>query len=401
MQFGSLRKNDGGPPPLRSKNFLDGLPSLNPSQLAQVEESKEIHRRSGILCIAVFQQGGFAAQEQPLNSLAWKEPSHQQFLSQCSCHFVATPACKWGLDIFKTWAIAATSDRISTLAGHCKHSDHMDFRGKRLPDGSFVSSITAEYPSSLELQQSSTFYAPGLPNPIPSTSTLLNGGICSPRTPLHEVLASKMEQVTIAQQIGQFPCPMIISNHSVNGGSNASSSPNFITDSWKLPKLIQQNHLSPKRNSPLFFRTSETPSHQSQLMIPYYRINPSDFIFFTLSCYSPRTLTRILLYFFKKEYPQVLFLRSNQQVFGHPIPNHLITSQIFKFAKIIGAVRTKTLQPRLCSYKMRLKMDSSRRFQIYNPLKLVGLLVLLLENSAWSTLTTEILDWSLTPQSVG
>ena len=99
--YSSLRKNDGGPPPLRSKNFLDGLPSLNPSQLAQVEESKEIHRRSDILCIAVFQQGGFAAQEQPLNSSAWKEPSHQQFLSQCSCHFVATPACKWGLDIFK------------------------------------------------------------------------------------------------------------------------------------------------------------------------------------------------------------------------------------------------------------------------------------------------------------
>ena len=227
---------------------------------------------------------------------------------------------------------------------------------------------------------------------IPSTSTLLNGGTCSPRTPLQEVLASQMEQVTIAQQIGQFPCPMIISNHSVNGGSNASSSPNFTTDSWKRPKFIQLNHLSPKRNSPRFFKTSETPSHQSQSMSPFCRINPSDFIFFTLSCYSPRTLTRILLSFFNKGYPQVLFLRSNQQVFGHPIPNHLMTSLIFKFVKIIGAVRTKTLQPRLCSYKMRLTMDSSRRSQIYNPLKLVGLLVLLLENSVWSTLTTDVLD---------
>ena len=147
--YSSLRKNDGGPPPLRSKDFLNGLPSLSPSQLTEVAESREIHRRSDILCIAVFQQGGFAAKEQPLNSLAWKEPSHQQFASQCSCHLVATPACKWGLDIFKTWAIAATSDRISTLAGRCTHSDHMDFRGKRLPDGSFVSSITAEYPSAL------------------------------------------------------------------------------------------------------------------------------------------------------------------------------------------------------------------------------------------------------------
>ena len=147
--YSSLRKNDGGPPPLRSKDFLDGLPSVTPAQLLQVQESKEIHRRSDLLCIAVFQQGGFAGKEQPINSLAWKEPSNQQFVSQCSCYMVATPACKWGLDIFKTWAIAATSDKISILAGQCQHRDHMDFRGKRLPNGTFVSSLTAEYPSSL------------------------------------------------------------------------------------------------------------------------------------------------------------------------------------------------------------------------------------------------------------
>ena len=145
--YSTLRKNDGGPPPLRSKEFLDGLPSLSKYQQRQVHESKEIHRRSDLICIAVFQQGGFAGKEQPLNSLAWKESYSKQFVEQCSCYFVATPACKWGLDFFKHWAIAATSDRISTLAGHCSHQDHMDFRGKRLPDGSYVSALTAEYPS--------------------------------------------------------------------------------------------------------------------------------------------------------------------------------------------------------------------------------------------------------------
>lgn len=128
--------------------FLDGLPSLSKYQQRQVQESKEIHRRSDLICIAVFQQGGFAGKEQPLNSLAWKEPFSQQFLEQCSCYMVATPACKWGLDFFKYWAIAATSDRISTLTGHCSHKDHMDFRGKRLPDGSYVCALTAEYPPS-------------------------------------------------------------------------------------------------------------------------------------------------------------------------------------------------------------------------------------------------------------
>ena len=146
--YSQLRRDDGGPPPLRTKEYLDGLPSLTPQQLLQVQESKEFHRRSSILCIAVFQQGRFAAKEQPINSLAWCE-FHQQFLSQCSCHFVATPACKWGLDRYKTWAIAATPDRIQSLAARCSHNTHQDIWGQRLPDGSFISALTAEYPSKL------------------------------------------------------------------------------------------------------------------------------------------------------------------------------------------------------------------------------------------------------------
>ena len=94
--YSTLRKNDGGPPPLRSKEFLDGFPSLSNYQKCQVRDSKEIHRRSDLICIAVFQQGGFAGKEQPLNSIAWKEPSSRQFVEQCSCYFVATPACKMG-----------------------------------------------------------------------------------------------------------------------------------------------------------------------------------------------------------------------------------------------------------------------------------------------------------------
>ena len=109
--------------PVRSKDHLDGLPSLTPQQLLQVQESKEIHRRSSILCIAVFQQGGFAGKEQPINSLAWRETFHQQFLSQCPCYLVATPACQWGLDWYKTWAIAATSDR-NQIFGSPMQSHH-------------------------------------------------------------------------------------------------------------------------------------------------------------------------------------------------------------------------------------------------------------------------------------
>ena len=171
--YSTLRKNDGGPPPLRSKEFLDGFPTLSDYQKRQVQESKEIHRRSDLICIAVFQQGGFAGKEQPLNSIAWKEPSSQQFVEQCSCYFVATPACKWGLDFFKYWAVAATSDRISKLAGHCSHRDHMDFRGKRLPDGSYISALTAEYPSAFASAIIDII------SPWVSTSSLMNQDLSS------------------------------------------------------------------------------------------------------------------------------------------------------------------------------------------------------------------------------
>ena len=99
--YANPRQNDGGPPPLRSIQHMNGLPGISPHPLLQVQESQEIHGRSSMLCTAVFQQGSVAGKEQPLNSLAWQEPFHQQFLQQCSRHFVASPACKWGIDWFK------------------------------------------------------------------------------------------------------------------------------------------------------------------------------------------------------------------------------------------------------------------------------------------------------------
>ena len=188
--YSTLRKNDGGPPPLRSKEFLEGFPTLSDYQKRQVQESKEIHRRSDLICIAVFQQGGFAGKEQPLNSIAWKEPSSQQFVEQCSCYFVATPACKWGLDFVKYWAVAATSDRISKLAGRCSHRDHMDFRGKRLPDGSYISALTAEYPSAFASAIIDII------SPWVSTSSLMNQDLSSWRSLLSRNPLSKGPRTT-------------------------------------------------------------------------------------------------------------------------------------------------------------------------------------------------------------
>ena len=225
--YSTLRKNNGGPPPLRSKEFLDGFPSLSNYQKRQVQESKEIHRRSDLICIAVFQQGGFAGKEQSLNSIAWKEPSSRQFVEQCSCYFVATPACKWGLDFFKYWAIAATSEHISHLAGHCSHRDHMDFRGKRLPDGSYISALTAEYPSAFASAIIDII------SPWVTKSSLMNQDLSTwrsllSRNPISKGPRSLTVPVMPAQQIGLYHSQRIFSNPFDRCGSNASLLGNYI-----------------------------------------------------------------------------------------------------------------------------------------------------------------------------
>ena len=156
-----------------------------------------------MLCTAVFQRGGFAGKEQPLNSLAWREPFYQHFLQQCSCYFVASPACKWGLDWFKTWAIAATSNRIQDLAGICSHEQRVNFRPKRLPDGTNIS----PYPLNtllLLLPRSLTLSSPGyLKQPL-SILMCRFGNLSWPKRPSHKVLVSQMVPEIQAQQTGLF-----------------------------------------------------------------------------------------------------------------------------------------------------------------------------------------------------
>ena len=237
--YSTLRKNDGGPPPLRSKEFLDGFPSLSNYQKRQVRDSKEIHRRSDLICIAVFQQGGFAGKEQPLNSIAWKEPSSRQFVEQCSCYFVATPACKWGLDFFKYWAIAATSEHISHLAGHCSHRDHMDFRGKRLPDGSYISALTAEYPSAFASAIIDII------SPWVTKSTLMNQDLSKWRSLLYRNPISKGPRIT-------------------DGAGDASSANWTIPQSKDLLKSLRQMWIKPILTTKLHTKVVDAcKNHQS------------------------------------------------------------------------------------------------------------------------------------------
>ena len=63
-----------GPAPVRTPQFLDGLPSNTIQQQIAVQESATIHDRSRILLSAVDRHAGLVILENPSTSMTWDDP---------------------------------------------------------------------------------------------------------------------------------------------------------------------------------------------------------------------------------------------------------------------------------------------------------------------------------------
>ena len=73
-------------------------------------------------------------------------------LGSYSCPFAAhASACQFGQDLAKTWCFVSNKSQIEGVACSCDHppGTHESVVGVRLPDGSFKSRLTAEYPQPL------------------------------------------------------------------------------------------------------------------------------------------------------------------------------------------------------------------------------------------------------------
>ena len=99
--YSSLRKHDGGPLHWGPKNllmvFLHSLKTNND----RFQESKEIHRRFRSYLHCRFPTRRFRWQRTTAQT-PWhgKNLTANNSLNDAHCYFVATPACKWGLDFF-------------------------------------------------------------------------------------------------------------------------------------------------------------------------------------------------------------------------------------------------------------------------------------------------------------
>ena len=147
-EYSRLKLRPGGPPALRTPEFLQGRPDLTSTQLLRVQESSIMLERC-ITCIRlVSSSGGHGHLEQPASAMSWDEPFVQQYLQQEACSCVSISACGYGRDWSKTWLLASTFSDLEKLAWSCPHpkGTHQQIAGALAPEGHFLSRDTAQYP---------------------------------------------------------------------------------------------------------------------------------------------------------------------------------------------------------------------------------------------------------------
>ena len=96
-EYSRLKMQPGGPPPLRTPAYMDGLPHLNTAQKEKVRQSREIHRRGRQPLLAVMSKGGIGILEQLPSSLAWLEPENHNLFREFQGHIAWTDACRYGI----------------------------------------------------------------------------------------------------------------------------------------------------------------------------------------------------------------------------------------------------------------------------------------------------------------
>ena len=149
-EYSRLKMRPGGPPALRTPDYMDGVPGLSHAQLQKVRDSREIHRRGRALLHAVMCKGGVGVLEQPPTSLAWLETANFELFQEFQGHLAWVDACRHGKDWAKSWCFASNSAKIGRLAALCNHNiAHQSIAGVKDASGEYLSTTTAEYPASL------------------------------------------------------------------------------------------------------------------------------------------------------------------------------------------------------------------------------------------------------------
>ena len=151
-QYSRLKlRNDGGPPPLRTPEHLQGVPGLDAPSLAKVQESYTMLSRC-LQCLSIIHSaGGHVHLEQPSTAMSWLESETQSFIRSIGIHCINFAACLFGKDWHKHWMFSSSFPPLRQLGGTCPHppGSHQQIAGRTHQAGDFLSRDTACYPDQL------------------------------------------------------------------------------------------------------------------------------------------------------------------------------------------------------------------------------------------------------------
>ena len=149
--FSLARLRPGGPRPVRTPEFPDGLSGLRSDQVRELQISKELHDLARELLALVSMRGGIILFENPTSSLTWKTQGSDAWMRQFTPYLASVAACAHGMNAFKSWLFCCNHPDVMLLASVCSHpkGTHPSLSGKRSSDGTFLTRLTALYPQSL------------------------------------------------------------------------------------------------------------------------------------------------------------------------------------------------------------------------------------------------------------
>lgn len=149
--FSAARKEDGGPPPLRSPEAPWGLPNLSSDNLALVFLGNLFLLRTIEAATVIVSMGGNFSVENPLHSLLWLVPAFQHLAVVARLFMVDFEQCNFGAPSKKPTRLAVTHEIFSDLAGSCRGGHtHIVLKGQvwcdRRQKWVFRTKLAQEYP---------------------------------------------------------------------------------------------------------------------------------------------------------------------------------------------------------------------------------------------------------------
>ena len=129
--YSRARKFDGGPPPLRSNDFLEGLPDLSEEDWNKVLAGTTFLKMSVELAYAVHATGGFFTLENPASSMLWLTDDVRQLEAYAGAVQVYVDMCQYGSPHKKPTVFLASDPAFLIMARRCT-ADHAH-RGQGAP----------------------------------------------------------------------------------------------------------------------------------------------------------------------------------------------------------------------------------------------------------------------------